>query len=486
MLPDHLCRRNLPGLDEAILARHYARLENFTEYQVTSDIVAHRLLGVQFEGAWYVEAPSFCKERLAALVLQERHAGTQAEPMPDPASEDQPRQVPQSVVRAVIDHRSGTVDLTDLVEGHSVLRLAWIPFWYGSDQCLTGGKWKSYELKATGSQALRDALEEAGFHGIFQSCGFESDKSFRAYGRIEAIVHRKLGALRGFTWGNGMFFVTRDNGVAIILDDEDGAGWCHVPGVTPEDWDLYVEMTVPANYAEKSDEPPRPIEDPDFCDAPLDPPPVPKTCAPTIKLPQITLGTITSLLFRKVVFTAAILGVVAFVGYLASDHKDYPGKAEFQAPNSAITFNTEGNAHGNSDDARQSAAKFATAMKPLAATVFTGESGHSFASGGEFVTYCQHNPDSVAFIVHVPELRNYKDVKTREALANLAWTTANQAAQELSFTIQSPAIIVGLRGFGSYGPIWSGRVGSNPEVKTDEIDEVRRLYPFFIPRPKHP
>ncbi len=96
------------------------------------------------------------------------------------------------------------------------------------------------------------------------------------------------------------------------------------------------------------------------------------------------------------------------------------------------------------------------------------------------MTYCRHNPDSVAFIVHVPELRNYKDAQAREALATLAWTTANQAAKELRFKAESPAIIVGLRGFGSYGPIWSGKLGGEPEVKTDEIDEVRRLYPFFV------
>jgi hypothetical protein len=86
----------------------------------------------------------------------------------------------------------------------------------------------------------------------------------------------------------------------------------------------------------------------------------------------------------------------------------------------------------------------------------------------------------VAFIVHVPELRNYKDPKTREALAMLAWTAANQAAKELQFSTESPAMIVGLRGFGSYGPIWSGKRGGEPDVKTDEIDEVRRLYPFFV------
>jgi hypothetical protein len=86
-------------------------------------------------------------------------------------------------------------------------------------------------------------------------------------------------------------------------------------------------------------------------------------------------------------------------------------------------------------------------------------------------------------MVHVPELRNYKDAKTRETLAMLTWTTANLAAKELTFTTKEPTLIVGLRGFASYGPIWSGKLGGQPEVKTDELDEKRRIYPFFLARP---
>jgi hypothetical protein len=192
------------------------------------------------------------------------------------------------------------------------------------------------------------------------------------------------------------------------------------------------------------------------------------------------LARIASIIIRKIVSLGILVVVLLLIGYCASDHKDYPGKAEFQAPNSLITTNSRGVAHGNLEAAKQAAAKFAASIQSLQAASFTGGSGHSFASGGEFVTYCRHNPDSVAFLVHVPELRNYKEPQTRELLANLAWTAANEAAKELPFSIESPTIIVGLRGFGSYGPIWSGQRGGAPKVKTDEIDEVRRLYPFFV------
>jgi hypothetical protein len=191
---------------------------------------------------------------------------------------------------------------------------------------------------------------------------------------------------------------------------------------------------------------------------------------------------VASALIRRVIALVFLGGIVLLIGYCASDHKDYPGKAEFKTPNSLITTNSNGTAHGSSEAAKQAAAKFASIIKPLQAALFTGGSGRSFASGGEFVTYCRHNPDSVAFIVHVPELRRYKDAKTREALAMLAWTAANQAVKELQFSSEAPVIIVGLRGISSYGPIWSGIRDGEPEVKTDDADEVRRLYPFFVSR----
>jgi hypothetical protein len=174
-----------------------------------------------------------------------------------------------------------------------------------------------------------------------------------------------------------------------------------------------------------------------------------------------------------------LLGIFLIIGYMATDHKDYPGKSEFEQADHLIDTNSRGAAHGNSDKAKEAASQFATMIKPLQAALFTGGSGRSIMSGGEFVTYCRHNADSVAFIVHVPELRNYKDQKAREALAALAWTTANRAAQGLTFSSTNPAVIVGLRGFASYGPIWSGKLNGAADAKTDELDEKRRIYPFF-------
>jgi hypothetical protein len=184
-------------------------------------------------------------------------------------------------------------------------------------------------------------------------------------------------------------------------------------------------------------------------------------------------------LVRKAVVGAVILGVLLVIGYFASDRKDYPGKAEFEQVNSRITTSSEGVAHGDSEAARAAAEGFAKTMKTLQAALFTGGSGRSFATGGEFLTYLKHTTNAVVILCHVPELRNYKDEKTRAALATIAWSAGQAAAKKLSGVQDTDTLIIGLRGFASYGPIWEGTVAGAATKKTDDLDEKRRLYPFF-------
>ncbi len=206
------------------------------------------------------------------------------------------------------------------------------------------------------------------------------------------------------------------------------------------------------------------------------PTPPPLSPAPA-SAPKKSLGARLS----AIVLRAAVgFGVLLVIGYCASDRKDYPGKAEFEVADQLIANKSTGTTHGNTPEAKAVAMRFSAQIKPLQAALFTGGSGNSLASGGEFLTYCRHNPDSVVFMVHVPELRNYKVAKTRESLGQLAWVVANASAKELKFADPTPTIIVGLRGFASYGPIWSGKLGGEPELKTDDLDEKRRLYPHFV------
>jgi hypothetical protein len=81
-------------LGEAILATEYAEIEHLTEGDVIASIVAHRVLGVQFRGVWYVEAPSFYEEPLSRLRSrqQQTHDHTrnnrQSQPPEEPVSDE--------------------------------------------------------------------------------------------------------------------------------------------------------------------------------------------------------------------------------------------------------------------------------------------------------------------------------------------------------------------------------------------------------------
>jgi hypothetical protein len=157
--------------------------------------------------------------------------------------------VPRELIDAAYSER-GNTDLTSLVLNRGTLVLAWVPLWYSSDACLPGGVWDFHLLRAAGSPRLKSALEAGGFHGlivVFEPC-------FKIKGRIDRIVHPKLGELRSVVRNPSDLFsftVTRPDGSTFSLDDEDRAGWCEIPGIEPDDWALRVTMTVdPAQVAE--------------------------------------------------------------------------------------------------------------------------------------------------------------------------------------------------------------------------------------------
>jgi hypothetical protein len=156
--------------------------------------------------------------------------------------------VPREVVEAAYSG-GGDVDLTSQVLERTSLTLAWIPGWYATDPCLPGGTWEVHLLRATGSPRLKSALETYGFQGVL----VVDEPCFKVRGRIDRIVHSKLGELRSVIRNeNGSWFdVTLLDGSVFSLDDEDGAGWCDMPGIEPGDWALHVTMTVdPKQVAE--------------------------------------------------------------------------------------------------------------------------------------------------------------------------------------------------------------------------------------------
>jgi hypothetical protein len=113
MLPEHLCRRDVPGLDEAILVREYAEIERITENEVIDYIAGGRLNGARFQGAWYVEAPSFCEDRLTRLRAREQvppKSESKTHQSTPPAAET----IPDEIIHARVLGLRGRVTLADI------------------------------------------------------------------------------------------------------------------------------------------------------------------------------------------------------------------------------------------------------------------------------------------------------------------------------------------------------------------------------------
>lgn len=189
-------------------------------------------------------------------------------------------------------------------------------------------------------------------------------------------------------------------------------------------------------------------------------------------------------LIKRLIFLAVVVWVGLFVFGLikagVEDRKEYPGKTEFEAANKLINVSSNGVAHGNTPEAKAAAAQFASSMKSMQSIAFTGSAGRMMATGGEFLTYIHQDEKGMVVLCHVPGLRKYKDKETRDALATIAWTCAQGVAKSLPGLTGEKSLIVGLRGFASYGPIWEGTVRGEATTQTDDIDGRRRLYPFFV------
>ena len=151
-------------------------------------------------------------------------------------------------------------------------------------------------------------------------------------------------------------------------------------------------------------------------------------------------------------------------------------KERFERANHAITSSQKGSVHGNTEQARELATEYSGLMKGLSEAAFTG-GGQGIVSmtDGEFLVYCQVNEGkSVALLVHVPQLRQYKD-DVRDTLANLSWKAARTLLKATGIP-DDVELAVALRGTLLYGPIMIDRLG-NEATSNDRSKES--LYPFF-------
>lgn len=159
----------------------------------------------------------------------------------------------------------------------------------------------------------------------------------------------------------------------------------------------------------------------------------------------------------------------------------YPGFSAFEEANDLVDSNKNGTAWGNTPEAINAADTCSKGCTRLAPLMFTGGSKMKGLSGGTFLVYCQLTKEGAAFLVHVPDLRHYKDADTKQVLGDMVWMNAQLAAKEVLKLPDSAAIAVGLRGIASYGSVWLGRVTGEPVKKDDESGAKKRLYDWFDP-----
>ncbi len=180
-----------------------------------------------------------------------------------------------------------------------------------------------------------------------------------------------------------------------------------------------------------------------------------------------------------------VLGVVGFLAlrvYQANPRVYSPSEAALKEASSSIASNHGVTAFGNSESARELAKAYSALLKVIAATAFTGGKASALStSKGEMLVHCQLSGDGCAFLVHVPELRQYRG-EVREQLTSLAW----QAAQSLVARQPTPPqrLAIGLRGGILYGPIAIGRASGPPASKVDANRALpSELVPFFTVEP---
>ncbi|WP_395748333.1 hypothetical protein [Prosthecobacter sp.] len=141
---------------------------------------------------------------------------------------------------------------------------------------------------------------------------------------------------------------------------------------------------------------------------------------------------------------------------MANEAISSAGGSEFEKANKLISMDKGQEAFGNTPEAQQMAAEFAQMVKlGRRLGIQAGKKPTISLSHGKFLTYCQINPDSCAFMVHVPDLRKFsKDAK--EYIADVAWSVAMDSALELK--PRPKRLAVGIRGAFLYDTVIEGHV----------------------------
>ena len=192
----------------------------------------------------------------------------------------------------------------------------------------------------------------------------------------------------------------------------------------------------------------------------------------------IALGSVAALL---------VLGIGG-LWFLASQYEKQPkkpGEAELWEAEKFVLANDGAESRGNTPEATKFGEDYARTLRTARHVFFTeGKAGAKSFTKGRFMTYCFLSEDSIALIIHVPELRRYAD-DAQLTLSELAWTQAT-----IQVALKFPEVkrmAIGLKGSLNYSAILTGVV--NAEAPLDGIQtrhpvtSNKPLRPYFVATP---
>ena len=196
-------------------------------------------------------------------------------------------------------------------------------------------------------------------------------------------------------------------------------------------------------------------------------------------------GCIIAVVSLFLVACAAVLAIY----FLAREYEKSPkkpGEAELWAAEEFLRSYRDSEGSGNTPAAITFAQDYAKKLRISRQVLFTeGKEGGVSLTKGHFLTYCFEGNDSVAVLVHVPELRRYAE-DAKVSLGEYAWTLAMLETRD-RFP-KAKRLAVAVKGALNYSTIFSGLVTDQDPIKgiqeRHSTISTEPLYPFFATEKK--
>lgn len=223
------------------------------------------------------------------------------------------------------------------------------------------------------------------------------------------------------------------------------------------------------------------------------PPPVPAgRSASSVAAPRSAKSSDNKALwiFPAIVGALLLYGVVVRVtGWGKNMHFTTPGKVELHEAERAVSTDSHGVAQGNFYGAELLASKLSGTLLQDRKEVISGNDSQNVMTKGSFVVFCQLNPESCAFLVHVPNLNQYTP-----AAAELIADTAYVEAYRILDAANKPGIrklAVATRGNLLYGTLRTGGYRPGADRPFDTVKKLggestieEALLPYFAAPPE--